>query len=116
MKLITCIACQFGNCERCSGTYKPPHVDMGGEMCICRHDGKQQKHPSIAAMEALIREAEGPPMQFSATCIVCRKIKRAPDLFTLAYRMAFHMDRRHRGWTDTHASVGAGDAAEEGSS
>lgn len=51
MRLITCIACQFDNCKNCSGEYKPPYVDMGGERCVCRHDGKQQKHPMLKEIQ-----------------------------------------------------------------
>lgn len=34
------------------------------------------------------------------TCHLCKKVKSADDEWRALYELAFHYDRRHRGWTD----------------
>lgn len=42
---------------------------------------------------------EEPPVYVERRCHLCGKVKKATTEATANYLLAFHMDRRHRGWT-----------------
>ncbi len=39
-------------------------------------------------------------VEYVFTCHLCQKEKRAPHEVRALYLLAFHYDRRHRGWTE----------------
>jgi hypothetical protein len=58
----------------------------------------------ISAEFLIIEEPDG-TRTYTAFCHICTKSKQANAAWRALYLLAFHYDRRHRGWTDSDGAA-----------